>query len=149
MNDTPTDFLIFYVDDDPEDLDVFAETAMAMDIKVIPISDLDEMESKIMSRAGLKVMFLDINMPGKSGYDVLKDIRKSNSLKNLPIVAFSTGHDAVTIKKCWDFGADLFIRKGSSLQEYQEIFKYVKAVDWSSFTRDPKAFVFKIQSPEN
>jgi len=140
-----TDFRIFYVDDDPEDLDVFAETAMALGIEVIPINDPNELETALRNAPpGLKVVFLDINMPGKNGYELLKDIRKSDTLGNLPLIAFSTGHDAVTIKKSWDFGADLFIRKGDSLKYYKEIFKQVKKIHWIGFTRDPKAFVLKV-----
>ena len=148
MKKMHTDFVIFYVDDDPEDLDVFAEIAMALGINVIPISDSEEMESKLNARDGIKVIFLDINMPGKSGFDVLKEIRQFKDPMHVPIVAFSTGHDAVTIKKCWDFGADLFIRKGNSLEQYQDILKKVKAIDWAGFVRDPKAFVLKL-SPKD
>jgi len=142
--------IIFYVDDDPEDLDVFAETAISAGVDVVPLSDSDDIASNVLKADGRdKVIFVDINMPAKSGFDLLKELRQSDDLKKLPIVAFSTGHDAVTIKKCWDFGADLFIRKGSSLEQYREILTAVEAIDWSSFTRDPKAFVLKVQPKEN
>ncbi|RZJ29967.1 MAG: response regulator [Flavobacterium sp.] len=140
------DLIIFYADDDPEDLDVFAEIAMVSGIEVIPINDPNELHTALLNAPpGNKMVFLDINMPSKSGFDLMKEIKSSDKLKRLPIVAFSTGHDAVTIKKSWDFGADLFIRKGNSLSQYKEIFQKVKKIDWQNFQRDPKEFVLKIE----
>ena len=142
-----SDFIIFYVDDDPEDLDVFAELAMLSGIEVIPINDPNELQTSLHSAPHEKIaVFLDINMPSKSGFDLMKEIKSSERFHKVPIVAFSTGHDAVTIKKSWDFGADLFIRKGNSLGHYKAIFKEIKEIDWANFKRDPKEFVLKIEN---
>jgi response regulator RpfG family c-di-GMP phosphodiesterase len=137
-----SDLVIYYVDDDPEDLDVFAEVAISMDVEVIPINESDDVKRKILlPHDGVKILFLDVNMPIKSGYEVLEEFKRTESLNHFPIVTFSTGHDSETIKKCWDLGADLFIQKGNSLDRYKEILRQVKTIDWRSFKRTQEKFV--------
>lgn len=136
------DLVIYYVDDDPEDLDVLAEIGISMGIEIVPIHESDEVHSKIQQTdQGPKVIFLDVNMPVKSGYDLLEEFKHSDHLKNFPIVTFSTGHDVATIEKCWQLGADMYIRKGNSLDRYKEILRQVKAIDWQSYKRSEENFV--------
>jgi two-component system LytT family response regulator len=42
------------------------------------------------------ILFLDIKMPGKSGFDVLDDLRKISSVK--PYIVFTTAYDEFAIK---------------------------------------------------
>ena len=136
------DLVIYYVDDDPEDLDVLAEIGISMGIEVIPIDDSEQVYSKIQhTNNGPKVIFLDVNMPLKSGYDLLEEFKHSDTLHGLPIVTFSTGHDLETIEKCWELGADMYIRKGSSLDGYKKILRQVMAIDWLSYKRSEENFI--------
>jgi CheY-like chemotaxis protein len=51
------------------------------------------------------VLFLDINMPLKNGHECLTEIKNNPSLKDIPIVIYSTSlHDEVT---------NLFYKKGA------------------------------------
>jgi DNA-binding response OmpR family regulator len=136
------DLVIYYVDDDPEDLDVLAEIGISMGIEVIPISESDQVYAEIKhTKQGPKVIFLDVNMPLKSGYDLLEEFKHSDTLHGLPIVTFSTGHDLETIEKCWQLGADMYIRKGSSLDSYKKILRRVMAIDWRSYVRNEDNFI--------
>lgn len=136
------DLVIYYVDDDPEDLDVLAEIGIAMGIEVVPIDDSDQVYAKIQRTSkGPKVIFLDVNMPLKSGYDLLEEFKHSDSLHGLPIVTFSTGNDLETIEKCWQLGADMYIRKGSSLDGYKKMLRKVMDIDWQSYVRSEENFI--------
>lgn len=139
-----TDLVIYYVDDDPEDLDVLAEIGISMGIEVVPIHESEEVHTKInYTERGPKVIFLDVNMPIKSGYDLLEELKLSGTM-NLPVVTFTTGHDVETIEKCWQLGADMYIRKGNSLERYKEILRQVKAIDWQSYQRSEENFVLTL-----
>ncbi len=144
------DLVIFYVDDDPEDLDVLAEVGISMGIEVVPIDDSAQVYAKIQSLLpnvdvstsnAAKVIFLDVNMPLKSGYDLLEELKHSDTLHGLPVVTFSTGHDLETIEKCWQLGADMYIRKGSSLDGYKKMLRKVMAIDWHSYERSEENFI--------
>jgi len=135
------DLVIYYVDDDPEDLDVLAEIGISMGIEVVPIDDSNQVYAKIQPlRNGAKIIFLDVNMPLKSGYELLEEIKHS-ALHRMPVVTFSTGHDLETIEKCWALGADMYIRKGSSLDGYKKMLRKVMAIDWQSYVRSEENFI--------
>lgn len=68
--------------------------------------------------AGLKaktikpdLLILDINMEGLDGFDVCKQIRSDDSLKDMKIIIYS-GYDSIeNRKKAIEVGADLFVSK--------------------------------------
>ncbi|MFC1920333.1 response regulator transcription factor [Chloroflexota bacterium] len=54
------------------------------------------------------LVLLDIMMPGPDGLTVLDRIREYS---NIPVIMLTGKHDAETIKKSIDLGADDFVRK--------------------------------------
>jgi two-component system, cell cycle response regulator DivK len=64
------------------------------------------------------IIFLDINLPKTSGYDVLRKIRTDEKLKKVLVVAV-TAQDADTeIPKCMEAGFDGFIGKPISRSRF-------------------------------
>ena len=64
------------------------------------------------------VIFLDINLPKTSGYDILRRIRADDKLKDILVVAV-TAQDADTeIPKCMAAGFDGFIGKPISRSRF-------------------------------
>lgn len=57
------------------------------------------------------VLFLDLNMPRKSGFECLSEIKLIDSLKGMPDVIFSTCFDPSLEKKLCGNGAYYYIRK--------------------------------------
>src|SRR4051812_10935845 len=58
-----------------------------------------------------EIILSDLNMPGKDGYDVLHDIRNSNTYKHIPVVITSTSSTRSTIEKCMALGAARYLVK--------------------------------------
>jgi two-component system chemotaxis response regulator CheY len=73
------------------------------------------------------MLLLDINMPLKSGKDVLAEIRRR--YQNAFIIMLTSLSDAETIEDCIKLGASGFIRKDVSLDEMQSIIKQT----WKTF----------------
>lgn len=59
------------------------------------MSELNNKEIKIPD-----VLFLDLNMPRKTGLECLAEIKRDDRFKDLPVVIFSTSKDEAIIKKC-------------------------------------------------
>ena len=57
------------------------------------------------------ILFLDLNMPRKSGFDCLSEIKLNDLLKGIPVVIFSTSYDLEVINKLYNNGAHYYIRK--------------------------------------
>ena len=57
------------------------------------------------------VIFLDINMPRKNGFECLAEIKNNDTLKEIPVVMFSTSDAQEKIYMLLKTGADVYIRK--------------------------------------
>ena len=63
------------------------------------------------------MIFLDLNLPKKSGLDCLIEIRQKNELKTTPIVIYSTSSDFEDIDLCYKAGCTLYLVKPPSFKE--------------------------------
>jgi CheY-like chemotaxis protein len=67
------------------------------------------------------VLFLDLNMPRKNGFECLSEIKQNTALKALPVVVFSTSFEQEVVNRLYDNGAQYFIRKPSEFSLYKKI----------------------------
>ena len=67
------------------------------------------------------ILFLDLNMPRKNGFECLSEIRQNNKLKDLPVVIFSTSFEQEVVNLLYKNGAHYFIRKPSVFLQFKEI----------------------------
>jgi len=56
-------------------------------------------------------IFVDLNMPRMSGLQFLKEIKNNNTLKNIPVIIYTTSSNPNDIAKTRELGADDFITK--------------------------------------
>ena len=57
------------------------------------------------------VLFLDLNMPRKSGFECLSEIKLIDKLKDLPVIIFSTSLNMEVVDLLYQKGAHYYIRK--------------------------------------
>ncbi|HEU4496033.1 MAG TPA: response regulator, partial [Flavobacterium sp.] len=88
------------------------------------------------------IVFLDLNMPGFSGFDVLQQLRKSEDFKNLPIVIFSTSSDEQTINKSRELGANYYIPKPTDFYMLKKTIQHTLNIDWKTFKASKENFVY-------
>lgn len=67
------------------------------------------------------VLFLDINMPRKSGLECLSEIKQNDKLKDIPIVMFSTSNSWDTVNLLFKSGAHVYIHKPSDFGELKQV----------------------------
>jgi CheY-like chemotaxis protein len=67
------------------------------------------------------LILLDLNMPRKNGFDVLKEIKENEQLKKIPIIIFTTSKTARDIDKAYELGANCYISKPQTVEEWTEI----------------------------
>jgi len=57
------------------------------------------------------LLLLDIKMPGVDGLEVLKEIKKDNELKKIPVIMITTTDDPKEVEKCHKLGCSSYITK--------------------------------------
>ena len=130
---------IFYADDDADDRDFFREILDSLgrltDLYTLNCGDtlLSALQNPPPSP---QLVFLDLNMPGKNGFEVLEEIRSNNSLKKVPVVIFSTSDDYTSVEKTRLLGANRYLRKPTSYSKFKRTISEILEVDWDRFQAD-------------
>ena len=110
---------ILLVEDDPGDVDLTKEGLKSAKM----ITDLHVVDDGIKALQYLKkegpyadavrpdIILLDLNLPRKSGLDVLREIKGNNDLKIIPVAVISTSDTDMDIEKSYALGANCYITK--------------------------------------
>ena len=100
---------VLLADDDEDDCLFFAEALaeLAHSAQLTIVNNGEELTQLLLKQTESlpDVLFLDMNMPRKSGYECLVEIKTHKILRELPVVVLSTSFDQDM--------ADRFIRKGA------------------------------------
>lgn len=140
-----TNLTIFYTDDDEDDLSIFADAVESLPekIQLNTYNGGDKLLTAIYNPPPTPhVIFLDLNMPGKNGFDVLAELRNSDK-KDIPVIIFSTSNEPGIIEKCRLLGANLFITKPVLMKDIIKSIEHALQINWKEFVPDTKSFVYK------
>jgi CheY-like chemotaxis protein len=69
------------------------------------------------------VILLDLNMPGMSGIEVLKHLKKSKTLHQIPVVVFTTSEAREDVTAAYNMGSSSFITKPVTSEALTRIVK--------------------------
>ena len=112
---------IFLIDDDADDRDVFREALYEIDPKIVCSTAIDGRKALSMLNHGVidipDVIFLDLNMPGMTGWEFLAVLKESPILNDIPVIIYSTSTYSEDILKAQKNGALCFYSKPSRFNE--------------------------------
>ncbi len=69
------------------------------------------------------IIFLDLNMPRKDGWEALSEIKQNPDLKSIPVVVLTTSNSERDILKTYESGANCYITKPISFDQLLQIVK--------------------------
>ncbi|XP_057958827.1 two-component response regulator ORR9-like [Malania oleifera] len=69
----------------------------------------------------INLIITDYSMPGMTGYDLLKKIKETKSLKDIPVVVMSSENVPSRITRCLEEGADEFFLKPVQLSDVNKL----------------------------
>lgn len=139
---------IFYADDDVDDLDFFKEIVenFGTDFRVYTKDNGSDMILALETPPPHpSVVFLDINMPGMNGLEVLKSVRQNEQHKGLPIVMFSTSRDEGIIDEARKLGASYYLPKSGDFKKLRQSIEHVLSINWGNFITTEQNFVYQYQ----
>jgi CheY-like chemotaxis protein len=115
---------ILYVEDNPNDADIFSRLMRKLDRPVSftiidnGVEALDYLtgQGDYKQQTSPKLVLMDLNMPGMSGFDVIQQARQTESTRFVPIVAFSTSDSPTDIRAAYEAGINAYVVKPGGYQ---------------------------------
>lgn len=124
---------ILLADDDEDDRDFFSAA----------LKDVSGQTSLLLAENGLQAMnildgaqpdlvFLDLNMPLKNGFECLREIKKRQQWQHIPVIIFSTSLQPGTVNDTFAHGASLYMVKPNSFPDLKCLIEKVLAINWQA-----------------
>jgi CheY-like chemotaxis protein len=122
---------ILLADDDKDDCFLFrealSELTIPTDLEIV--YDGEQLMDHLNDNADNlpDVLFLDLNMPRKNGFECLSEIKHHDKLKDLPVIMFSTSYprdmhyENDIMKLLYKIGARDYIRKPENFNLLKEV----------------------------
>lgn len=113
---------IFLAEDDEDDALFFKEavTELISNVNLTILINGEKLLSQLEKIEVLPdVIFLDLNMPIKNGFECLQEIKSNSLWKEIRTIILSTTSDIAQINKCYFLGADIFLTKAADYDEFK------------------------------
>jgi CheY-like chemotaxis protein len=106
------------IDDDANNLGIMVEMLAAEGITATTVQNPLQVEGVLKTIAHLDVVFLDLEMPGLNGYDVLSRLRASSKTGGVPVVACTVHVNEMSHARAMGFHS--FLGKPLDADEFPE-----------------------------
>ena len=119
------DFQILLADDDEDDCMFFKEAldelSLCATLKTVNngVELMDFLENNLPNLP--QVLFLDLNMPRKSGTECLSEIKQSEKFRHLPVIIYSTSSNIDVMDQLYGKGAQYYIRKPADFSTLKSV----------------------------
>ncbi|RYZ75271.1 MAG: response regulator [Proteobacteria bacterium] len=135
--------MIIYIDDDADDQLLFEEIVESYGKEMKVYGKSQEFVSQLdTAPPDGTIVFLDLNMPFKTGEEVLEIMKASPLWSKVPVVILSTSISELTITNCMRKGANLYIVKARDYSKLRTSIDYALNIDFDSFVPDERSFVY-------
>ena len=137
---------ILVVEDNPGDVELLREAFRSLKSHAVITSaaDGDECLSMLFERASSTatlpdLIFLDLNLPRMSGYDVLQRIKSNELTRHIPVIVLSETRSEAEVKRAYEAHANAFVRKPNTLEDLITAARGLKSF-WMETARLSTAF---------
>jgi len=124
---------LLLADDDFDDAFFFKEAIRGIsgNLDITVVNDGEQLMQYLQTHTNdlPRLLFLDLNMPRKNGFDCLREIKKNEKLRDLAVVVYSTSDQHEVIKLLYDAGAQFYIQKPDNFARLKAVIR--KAIDFA------------------
>lgn len=125
---------VLLVEDHPPDARLIEEAFRAgpRPKTVHTVSGGDEAMSYLLRRSPFadaarpKLVVLDLNLPGRDGRDVLREIKSDPDLRRIPIVVLTASDAPSDVENAYDLHANAYIVKPVGLDAFTDVIRAVE-----------------------
>jgi CheY-like chemotaxis protein len=130
----PNNLHIMLADDDEDDRLFFKEAFEEVKIKydITTFNDGEQLMHYLNhdENALPDIIFLDLNMPRKSGMECLREIRRNDRLKRISVAIYSTSSSEQDIEDTFVAGANVYIKKPNDFNMLKKVLSDVVHINW-------------------
>jgi CheY-like chemotaxis protein len=121
-------FRILLVEDNPGDADLIREVMAESEQKTTIALAVDGVEAMRCLREGPPpdLILLDLNLPRKSGREVLAEIKTTEALQRIPVVVLTSSEAEIDVADSYRLHANCYLTKPVDLEEF---FAVVRAIE--------------------
>ena len=140
-----TPLRILLVEDNPGDVllvqEALREAAFAVELHVV--GDGEEALGFLTRGPGFEgtpepdLVLLDLNLPRKSGREVLAEVKADADLRHLPVVILSTSTAEDDVAAAYDHHANCYVAKPNDLDKLVSVIRAIEAF-WLQVVRLPR-----------
>ena len=116
---------ILLVDDDADDRNIFSDALRELKINTSLnlLEDGRDLLGYLQNNKNKRpqILFLDLNMPYKSGVECLKEIREYSEFDDLTIAIYSTSSTDKDIEDTFVNGANIYIKKPKNFEKLKTV----------------------------
>jgi len=140
---------LLLADDDTDDCIFFKEVLEELEItaSLTIVNDGVELMRLLSKKTDTlpDVLFLDLNMPRKNGFECLLEIKLNDKLKHLPVVIFSTSLDMQVVNLLYEKGAHYYIRKPGEFSKLKKVIHEALTITSQTKSAQPAKEKFILQ----
>lgn len=141
---------LLLADDDEDDCLFFEEalSEMPLSVHLTTVNDGEQLMQHLATTIEElpNVVFLDLNMPRKNGFECLTEIKRDEKLKALPVVIYSTSFDPEMVNLLFNNGAHFYIRKPSEFSKLKQVIQNALTLMTQSVMAPPEKEKFVLQA---
>lgn len=139
---------ILLVEDNVGDVELIRETLDAshvlLDLTVVVdgvhASDYLNRRGPYSAASRPDLILLDLNLPRRSGLEILQEIKGDPQLRLIPIVVLTSSEEELDIMRSYASGANCYVTKPVNLTALQQVVESVKSF-WFTIVRLPPVTV--------
>jgi chemotaxis family two-component system response regulator Rcp1 len=82
------------------------------------------------------LILLDLNLPGRDGRELLAEIKKSEELRQVPVVVLTTSNDEQDVQRAYNLNANSYVTKPVNWVKFVSIVRSIENF-WQNAARIP------------
>ncbi|MCL5037095.1 MAG: response regulator [Chloroflexi bacterium] len=122
------------VEDNPGDvrlvMEVLRETRTNRNISVVRDGDdalkFLRKKGKYKNAPHPHFILLDINLPKKTGHEVLKELKQDKHLKHIPVIVLTSSRSDDDILKAYNLHANCYVTKPGDFEEFLNVIRSIE-----------------------
>lgn len=139
---------VLLADDDADDRMLFEDAVheLKLSVDLRTVKDGADLMNYLLGSGIIwpQLLFLDLNMPFKNGFQCLEEIRGLKAFDDMCIIIYSTTARPSDIEVAYAKGANLFIQKPNSFTVLKEILHKIFMADIFDLCTDKDQFEYRL-----